>query len=158
MAPDAGIPPPRPVPQRTLLVRDALAVATLNPQLGEIRDGAIFVRGNVIEWVGSSDAIPEQYQQADEVLSLPGRVIMPGMVNTHHHMFQSLTRCVAQVGRSAAWAAGRRQPDTTAPLLAQRVQLFAGRRLTRAPRRRRRRHCLRSRSCSAGSKLCTRPG
>ena len=143
MAPHAGIPPPRPVPSRTLLVRDALAVATLNEQLGEIRNGAVFVRGNVIEWVGSSDAIPQQYHQADEVLSLPGRVIMPGMVNTHHHMFQSLTRCVAQVRHRAGWAgvrAARRQPRGSQQ----------GQHMRPRPRR--------SRSCSAGSRRCTRPG
>ena len=98
MAPD--VPPPRPVPTRTLLIRDALAIATLNADLGDVANGAMFVRGNVIEWVGSSDSIPEAYQQADEVLPLPGRVVMPGMDNTHHHMFQTLTRCVAQVRRA----------------------------------------------------------
>ncbi len=95
--PPPEIPPPRAVPTGTLLIKDVMAIATLNKDLGDISNGAIYVKGNVIEWVGSSDSIPEQYQQADQVLSLPGRVIMPGMVNTHHHMFQSLTRCVAQV-------------------------------------------------------------
>lgn len=68
-------------------------------QLGDIKDAAIFVSGNEIKWVGSSADIPEEFSKADTVLSLPNRVIIPGMVNTHHHMFQCLTRCVAYVSQ-----------------------------------------------------------
>ena len=57
----------------------------------EIPDGAVFVRGNRIEQVGATATIPAE---ADEVLDLRGHVVLPGLVNTHHHMFQSLTRAV----------------------------------------------------------------
>lgn len=87
----------RPVPTRSLLVRDVQILATLDPELGDIRDAAIYVEGNVIVWVGTSNNIPKEYAKADETLSLPDRVLIPGLVNTHHHMFQCLTRCVAQV-------------------------------------------------------------
>ena len=87
----------RPVPTRSLLVRDIKVLATLDPDLGDIHDGAIYVQGNVIRWVGSSAMLPEELSCADEIVSLPDRVLIPGLVNTHHHMFQSLTRCVAQV-------------------------------------------------------------
>ena len=88
----------RPVPSRSLLVRDIQVLATLDAELGDIRDAAIYVQGNVIRWVGKSADLPEELSSADEVISLPDRVLIPGLVNTHHHMFQSLTRCVAQVG------------------------------------------------------------
>ena len=87
----------RPVPTRSLLVRDIKIVATLDPKLGDIRNAAVFVEGNVIKWVGPSSELPKEFQKADEAISLPDRVLIPGLVNTHHHMFQSLTRCVAQV-------------------------------------------------------------
>lgn len=87
----------RPVPSRSLLVRDIQVLATLDAELGDIRDAAIYVQGNVIRWVGKSSDLPEELTAADEVISLPNRVLIPGLVNTHHHMFQSLTRCVAQV-------------------------------------------------------------
>jgi hypothetical protein len=57
----------------------------------EIRDGAIFVRGNRIEQVGTTTDLPST---ADQVIELSGHVLMPGLINTHHHMYQSLTRAV----------------------------------------------------------------
>jgi cytosine/adenosine deaminase-related metal-dependent hydrolase len=61
----------------------------MDDQRREIVDGALFVRDNVIESVGVTADLP---QSADEVLDLSGHVVLPGLVNTHHHMFQSLTR------------------------------------------------------------------
>jgi cytosine/adenosine deaminase-related metal-dependent hydrolase len=57
----------------------------------EIADGAVLVRGNRIEQVGPTAALPAS---ADEVVDASGHVVLPGLVNTHHHMFQSLTRAV----------------------------------------------------------------
>lgn len=86
----------RPVPTRSLLVRDIQILATLDTELGDIRDAAVYVEGNTIKWVGASVDIPKEID-ADKTVSLPNRVLIPGLVNTHHHMFQCLTRCVAQV-------------------------------------------------------------
>jgi cytosine/adenosine deaminase-related metal-dependent hydrolase len=68
----------------------------------EIPDGAVFVRGNRIEQVGPTAELPAE---ADEVLDLRGHVVLPGLVNTHHHMYQSLTRAVpaAQDAELFAW-------------------------------------------------------
>ena len=62
----------------------------------------MYVAKNEIKWVGKTSELPQEYQQADTVLSLPSHVIIPGLVNTHHHMFQCLTRCVAQVWPSSS--------------------------------------------------------
>ena len=86
----------RPVPSRSLLVRDIQLLATLDTDLGDIRDAAVYAEGNIIKWVGASVDLPKNIS-ADETISLPNRVLIPGLVNTHHHMFQCLTRCVAQV-------------------------------------------------------------
>jgi len=93
----------RPVPEGTLLVKDIQMLLTLNSSGDEVCEGAIYVKGNVISWVGKTSEIPAEFSKADTVVSLPDRVVMPGMVNTHHHMVQCLTRCVAQEGLLFGW-------------------------------------------------------
>ena len=78
-------------PDRTLLARHADVVVTMDDARREIRDGAIFIRGNRIEQVGTTTDLPST---ADQVIELSGHVLMPGLINTHHHMYQSLTRAV----------------------------------------------------------------
>ncbi len=78
----------------TLLAKNIHTLATMDGQRRELRDAAIFVRDHVIEAVGTLDEMPQQ--TADTVLDLRDHVVLPGLVNTHHHMFQSLTRCFAQ--------------------------------------------------------------
>lgn len=75
----------------TLLVKDATLVATLDPGLGDIKDAGLFCRDGVIEQIGPTASLPDM---ADEVLSLRDHVVIPGLVNTHHHLFQNLTRAV----------------------------------------------------------------
>ena len=78
----------------TLLAKNIHTLATMNFLRRELPDAAIFVRDNVIEAVGTLEDMPQQ--TADEVLDLSNHVVIPGLINTHHHMFQSLTRCMAQ--------------------------------------------------------------
>jgi len=75
----------------TLLVRNAELLVTLDEERGEIPDGAVLIRGNVIEAVGpSSDLLVE----ADREIDAQGMLVMPGLVNTHHHLYQTLTRAM----------------------------------------------------------------
>ncbi len=75
----------------TLLATNASLVATMDEAGREISDGGLFVRDGVIEAVGPSAALPSQ---ADEIIDLAGHVVIPGLVNTHHHLYQNLTRAV----------------------------------------------------------------
>jgi len=75
----------------TLLVRHVHTLVTMDDARREIEDGALFIRDGVIEAVGSTAALPAS---ADETLDLPGHVVIPGLVNTHHHMYQTLTRAI----------------------------------------------------------------
>ena len=85
----------------TLLVKNIHTLVTMDEQRREIRNGAIFVRGNVIDAVGTTAELPET---ADEVLDLKNRyIVMPGMVNTHHHFYQVLTRVVKPDGTLFPW-------------------------------------------------------
>jgi cytosine/adenosine deaminase-related metal-dependent hydrolase len=87
---------------KTLLIKNARVLVTMDEQRREIDNGAVFVRGNVIEQVGPTALLP---QAADEVIDAAGHVVLPGLVNTHHHMYQSLTRVIpaAQDGELFNW-------------------------------------------------------
>ncbi len=74
----------------TLLVRGASALVT-EGEAGEIAGGGLFARDGVVEAVGPEAALP---RMADEIVDAKGGVVTPGLVNTHHHLFQSLTRAV----------------------------------------------------------------
>lgn len=90
--PPAGAPAAHARGARTLLVKNIHTLVTMDDARREIRNAAIFVRGPVIEQIGATDLLPSS---ADEVLDLHGRyLVMPGLVNTHHHFYQTLTRAV----------------------------------------------------------------
>jgi 8-oxoguanine deaminase len=76
----------------TLLVTNIHTLVTMDDGQREIRRGALWVRDNVIEQVGHAEELPDT---ADEVLDLGDRhIVLPGLVNTHHHFFQTLTRAI----------------------------------------------------------------
>ncbi len=89
----------------TLLIRNARVLVTMDAQRREIDGGAVYVRDNVIEAVGPSAELPAN---ADEVIDARDQIVIPGLVNTHHHMFQSLTRAIPAVQDCALfdWLAG----------------------------------------------------
>lgn len=74
----------------TLLIRNAAVLATMD-EGREIEKGGLFARDGWIEQVGPTIDLPES---ADEVVDLTGHVVVPGLVNTHHHLYQTLTRAM----------------------------------------------------------------
>lgn len=87
----------------TRLIKHAHTLVTMDAARREIRNGALFIRDNVIEQVGPTSELPAT---ADDVLDLQGRhIVLPGLVNTHHHFSQTLTRAVpnAQNGDLFNW-------------------------------------------------------
>ena len=57
----------------------------------EIPDGGLFIRDGFIEQVGLTQDLPDT---ADEILDISGHILLPGLINTHHHFYQTLTRAV----------------------------------------------------------------
>lgn len=87
---------------RTLLIRNAAVLVTMDADRREIAGGAVLVEGNRIAAVGRAADLPAS---ADTVIDAAGHIVLPGLVNTHHHMYQSLTRVVpgAQDVELFAW-------------------------------------------------------
>ena len=77
----------------TLLIRNAALIATFDDQMRRLTDASILIRDNRIEWIGKED----EPKTADKIIDASGMLVMPGMVNCHHHMFQTLTRNVPRV-------------------------------------------------------------
>jgi 8-oxoguanine deaminase len=77
----------------TLLLRNAAIVATMDEEGREIEGGAVLVKDNVIEAVGPTSELPSA---ADRIIDLRGKIVLPGLVNTHHHLYQTLTRCLPE--------------------------------------------------------------
>lgn len=75
----------------TLLVKNATVLVTMDGSRREIAGGGLFARDGWIEQVGPAQDLPDT---ADEVIDLAGHVVLPGLVNTHHHLYQTLTRAV----------------------------------------------------------------
>jgi 8-oxoguanine deaminase len=78
----------------TLLIRNADCVATFDDSRTELRGASVFIRDNLIESIGPAHELP---QSADRVVDAQRHLVVPGLVNTHHHMYQSLTRAIPGV-------------------------------------------------------------
>jgi cytosine/adenosine deaminase-related metal-dependent hydrolase len=75
----------------TLLIRHATILVTMDEHRREIPDGGLFARDGFIQQVGPTAALPTE---ADLVLDLSDHLVAPGLINTHHHFYQTLTRAV----------------------------------------------------------------
>ncbi len=73
----------------TLLARNAAVLVTMDESRRELQGAGLFARDGIIEQVGPTDQLPTT---ADLVLDLSGQIVLPGFVNTHHHLDQTLTR------------------------------------------------------------------
>ncbi len=77
----------------TLLVKNAQILVTMDDHRHEIHGGGLFIENGFIKQVGESDQLPSK---ADQILDLKGHIVLPGLVNTHHHFYQTLTRVVPE--------------------------------------------------------------
>jgi cytosine/adenosine deaminase-related metal-dependent hydrolase len=84
-----------------LLVRGATLVATCDDAGTEVPGGWVAVRGGVVVEVGTG---PEP--EATEVLDATGCLVTPGLINTHHHLYQNLTRGLITDGTLFEWLTG----------------------------------------------------
>jgi 8-oxoguanine deaminase len=73
----------------TMLAKNADVLVTMDGQRRELKGAGLFIRDGFIEQVGPTAELPAT---ADTVLDLTGQIVLPGFVNCHHHLDQTLTR------------------------------------------------------------------
>ena len=73
----------------TLLAKNAEVLVTMDGQRRELKDASLFAEDGIIKQVGPAAELPKT---ADTVLDLSGQIVLPGFVNCHHHLNQTLTR------------------------------------------------------------------
>lgn len=74
---------------QTLLLKNADMLVTMDGGRREIPGGGLYAVDGVIQKVGPAEELPDT---ADKVIDASGQIVLPGFVNTHHHLNQTLTR------------------------------------------------------------------
>lgn len=74
---------------KTILAKNADIVVTMDPLRREIKNASLYAEDGVIKKVGPASELP---QTADTVIDMQGQIVLPGFVNCHHHLNQTLTR------------------------------------------------------------------
>lgn len=77
---------------KSILIKNALVLATMDDSGREIRGGEVYIEGAEIKKVGKG-----LKTGADTVIDAKNCVVLPGFVNTHHHLYQTLTRSMPAV-------------------------------------------------------------
>ena len=82
-----------------LMIDNAKVLVTMDGERREIKNGAIVIRDRIIEMLGSSVEVRRELEtkrlQPQQHIDASGCILMPGLVNCHHHLFQTLTRSIA---------------------------------------------------------------
>ncbi len=73
----------------SLLVKNAELIVTMDDHDTCLPDGSVYIVDNAIQQIGPANQLP---QQADTIIDARNMIILPGLINTHHHFYQTLTR------------------------------------------------------------------
>ncbi len=74
---------------KTLLIKNASHIVTMNDEEVELKDTSILCENGIIKRIGNHNDLTEKI---DFTIDAQDLVVIPGLVNTHHHLFQNLTR------------------------------------------------------------------
>lgn len=85
---------------KTMLVKNASVLVTMDKTRREIKDGGMYIEDGVIKQVDTSDKLPKT---AEMVIDMKGQLVLPGLVNTHQHLYQHLTRVAPACQDGNVW-------------------------------------------------------
>jgi 8-oxoguanine deaminase len=88
-----------------VLVRNCGWLVTMDDARRVLRDGWLVTRGGLVESLGTG---PPPAVAGAEVVDARGGIVLPGLVNTHHHMYQNLARAYTPIANLPLlpWLAG----------------------------------------------------
>jgi len=72
---------------KSILIKDPLLTVTMNSEYDNFNSGWVLIKGNKIDSIGTG-----KQPEAELIIDAKDMILLPGLVNTHHHMFQTLTR------------------------------------------------------------------
>ena len=75
----------------SLLVKNALAIVTVDDEDRILKNESILIEDGVITYIGN------EARQADREIRADGCFVYPGLINTHNHLYQTFTRNLPQV-------------------------------------------------------------
>ncbi len=71
---------------KTLLIKNASHIVTMNDEEVELKDTSILCENGIIKWIGNHNDLTEKI---DFTIDAQDLVVIPGLVNTHHHLFKN---------------------------------------------------------------------
>ena len=84
----------------SLLIKNALAVVTVDDDDRIVENGNILIKDGVIDYIGTEEC------SAQQVIDASGCFVYPGLVNTHNHLYQTFTRNLPQVQKMELFPLG----------------------------------------------------
>lgn len=82
-----------------ILIKNAKSVAILKKNKREIKNAWIEITDNIITDLGDDKTTPAN-EQYSKIIDAKNKIIIPGLVNTHHHFFQTLTRAYSKTNNA----------------------------------------------------------
>ena len=77
-----------------LAVKNAERVVTMDADCREIINGTVLIEDNKIVFVGTDLEAKARGFEIDTYIDATGTVVLPGLINCHHHLYQTLTRSI----------------------------------------------------------------
>lgn len=91
------------------LIRNAVIV-TMNPARDVFYDGALLIDGDAIAEVGPCETVCARHPVVDKTTDANGKVLFPGFINTHTHLFQNLLKGLGDDMELKDWLSGMMFP------------------------------------------------
>jgi len=85
-------------------------IVTIDKQRRIIKDGAIVIKGDKIVAIGKKDEIIRKYNKVDVTIDATGKLVLPGLIDTHIHHIQTLARGIADDVDLVTWIHDRILP------------------------------------------------